>query len=169
MPLLEDNSRRLSNKEFSKEHQYQIDKENKYFFQKLEKTSSCLSPQNWEKDFKQSRKFKKNICAFPAINFQKTMQIKLEREKSFNEKKYSNTTINFNNNKFKKTNFKPINTFKPAKEKCDNHDDVKNEHFSGGETILKDENREINLIFIIEEKRFYFLFFLFKDDIVIIS
>ena len=40
------------------------------------------------------------------------------------------------------------------KNKNDNQNDVNNEHFSGGETIEKDENKEINLIFIIEENRF---------------
>ena len=153
-PLLDDNSKRTSYREFTKEQQYEIQKTNKYFFHKLEKINSCLNSQKWKEDFKQSRKLKKNICAFPTINFQKTMQIKLERERSFNEKKYSNTAINFYNNKFKKTNFKKTNIYKPEKSKNDNQNDINNEHFSGGETIEKDENKEINLIFIYKENRF---------------
>ena len=153
-PLFEDNSKRISYRVFSKEQRYQIEKANKYFFHKLEKTTSCLNSQKWEKDFQKSRQYKKNICEFPNLNFLKTIQIKLEREKSFNEKKYSNTTINFYNNKFNKTNFKSIEIYKPKKNKNDNQNDVNNEHFSGGETIEKNENKEINLIFIIEEKRF---------------
>jgi hypothetical protein len=151
-PLFEDNSKRISYRVFSKEQRYQIEKANKYFFHKLEKTTSCLNSQKWEKDFQKSRQYKKNICEFPNLNFLKTIQIKLEREKSFNEKKYSNTTINFYNNKFNKTNFKKTYIYKP--EKKDNQNDINNEHFSGGETIEKDENKEINLIFIIEENRF---------------
>ena len=153
-PLFEDNSKRISYRVFSKEQRYQIEKANKYFFHKLEKTTSCLNSQKWEKDFQKSRQYKKNICEFPNLNFLKTIQIKLEREKSFNEKKYSNTTINFYNNKFNKTNFKNIEIYKPKKNKNDNQNDVNNEHFSGGETIEKDENKEINLIFIFKEKRF---------------
>lgn len=75
----------MSYREFTKEQKYQIEKTNKYFFHKLEKTTSCLNSQKWKEDFKQSRKLKRNICTFPTINFQKTGQIKLEREKSFNE------------------------------------------------------------------------------------
>ena len=153
-PLFDSNSKRISYREFTKEQQFEIQKTNKYFFHKLEKTNSCLNSQKWKEDFKQSRKLKKNICRFPTINFQKTGQIKLERERSFNEKKYSNTTINFHNNKFSKTNFKKTNIYKPEKNKNDNQNDINNEHFSGGETIEKDENKEINLIFIIEENRF---------------
>ena len=151
-PLLEENSKRISYREFTKEQQYEIKKTNNYFFHKLEKTTSCLNSKKWKEDFQRSRKLKKNICTFPTINFQKTGQIKLEREKSFNEKKYSNTTINFYNNKFNKTNFKKTYIYKP--EKKDNQNDINNEHFSGGETIEKDENKEINLIFIYKEKRF---------------
>ena len=154
MPLFDDNSKKISYRDFSKEQQYEIKKTNNYFYHKLGKATSCLNPKKWKEDFKQSRKLKKNICTFPTINFQKTKQIKLEREKSFNEKKYSNTAINFYNNKFKKTNFKNTKMYKPAKSKTENQIDVNNEHFSGGETVVKDENKEINLIFIIEEKRF---------------
>ena len=153
-PLFEDNSKRISYREFSKEQKYHIEKTNNYFFHRLEKATSCLNSQKWEKDFQKSRQFKKNICQFPNLNFQKTMQIKLEREKSFNEKKYSNTNINFYNNKFNKTNFKSIDIYKPEKNKNNNQNDINNEHFSGGETIEKDENKEINLIFIYEENRF---------------
>ena len=87
-PLFEDNSKRISYRVFSKEQRYQIEKANKYFFHKLEKTTSCLNSQKWEKDFQKSRQYKKNICEFPNLNFLKTIQIKLEREKSFSEKKY---------------------------------------------------------------------------------
>jgi hypothetical protein len=151
-PLFEDNSKKISYRDFTKEQKEQIQKTNNYFFYKLDKTTSCLNSQKWEKDFQRSRQFIKNICEFPNLNFQKTGQIKLEREKSFNEKKYSNTTINFYNNKFNKTNFKKTYIYKP--EKKDNQNDINNEHFSGGETIEKDENKEINLIFIYKEKRF---------------
>ena len=144
----------MSYREFTKEQKYQIEKTNKYFFHKLEKTTSCLNSQKWKEDFKQSRKLKRNICTFPTINFQKTGQIKLEREKSFNEKKYTNTAINFYNNKFNKINFKKTDIYKPEKNKNDNQNDINNEHFLGGETIERDENREINLIFIFKEKRF---------------
>jgi hypothetical protein len=151
-PLFEDNSKKISYRDFTKEQKEQIQKTNNYFFYKLDKTTSCLNSQKWEKDFQRSRQFIKNISEFPNLNFQKTGQIKLEREKSFNEKKYSNTTINFYNNKFNKINFKKTYIYKP--EKKDNQNDINNEHFSGGETIEKDENKEINLIFIYKEKRF---------------
>ena len=146
--LFEDKSKKISYRGFTKEQKYEIQKTNKYFFHRLEKTTSCLNSQKWEKDFQKSRQFKKNICEFPNLNFRKTMQIELERQKSFNEKKYSNTAINFYNNKFNKTNFKVYN---PEKNKNDNQNDINNEHFAGGETIEKDENREINLIFILEK------------------
>ena len=150
-PLFDDNSKKISYRDFTKEQKYEIHKTNKYFFHRLGKTTSCLNSQKWEKDFQKSRQFKKNICEFPNLNFRKTMQIELERQKSFNEKKYSNTAINFYNNKFNKTNFKVYN---PEKNKNDNQNDINNEHFAGGETIEKDENREINLIFIFGENRF---------------
>ena len=153
-PLFDDNSKKISYRDFTKEQKYEIHKTNKYFFHRLEKTTSCLNSQKWEKDFQKSRQFKKNICEFPNLNFRKTMQIELERQKSFNEKKYSNTAINFYNNKFNKTNFKSIDIYNPEKNKNDNQNDINNEHFAGGETIEKDENREINLIFIFGENRF---------------
>ena len=153
--LFEDNSKKISYRGFTKEQKYEIQKTNKYFFHKLENTTSCLNSQKWEKDFQRSRQFKKNICAFPNLNFRKTIQIELKKEKSFNEKKYSNTAINFYNNKSNIINFKKISIYKPDKNKNYNQKDIiNNEHFAGGETIEKDENREINLIFIIDEKRF---------------
>ena len=151
-PLFDVNSKRISYRDFTKEQKYQIQETNKYFFNKLDKATSCLNSEKWEKDFQKSRQFKKNICKFPNLNFHKTMQIKLEREKSFNEKKYSNTAINFYNNKFTKTNFINTDIYKGGKN--ENQDDINNEHFSGGETVVKDENKEINLAFIMEEKRF---------------
>ena len=153
-PLFDDNSKKISYRDFTKEQKYEIQKANNYFFHRLEKTTSYLNSQKWEKDFQRSRQFKKNLCMYPNLNFLKTMQFELEREKSFHEKKYLNTTINFYNNKFNKINFKKTKIYKPEKSKNDNHNDINNEHFSGGETIERDENKEINLIFIYKENRF---------------
>ena len=153
-PFFEDNPKRVSYRDFSKEQRHEIQKANTDFFYKLDRTTSCLNSEKWEKDFQRSRRFKKNICEFPIINFQKTKQIKLEREKSFNERRYCNTIINNSNNRFNRSNFRNTDIYKPERNNTENQDDINNEHFSGGETVEKDENKEINLVFVIKEKRF---------------
>lgn len=103
----------------------------------------------WEKDFQKSRAFKKNICVYPSIDFHKSTQRKIEKEKSENQKVYYNTTVNFENNLFNKTKFKEAKIFE-KKEKDDKK--IDNEHFKNGETELQNDNRTFNLNFIIKNE-----------------
>ena len=83
----------------TREQRLEINADNKYFFRKLNRQSSCYSLNKLNRDFEQSQSFKKNICEFPCIDFMKTT---VEDEKL--PKRYENW-INPNNS-FNKTKFK---------------------------------------------------------------
>ena len=59
----------------TREQKLQITTTNKYFRKKLNKQTSFYSLGQWNKDFEQTRNFKKNICEYPSIDFHKTKRI----------------------------------------------------------------------------------------------
>ena len=149
-PLFENNNNRASCGSFTKEQRFQINNTNKYFFNKLKQKNSVFDFVKWEKDFQNSRAFKRNICEYPTIDFHKSLQRKIEDQKSENQKVYSNTTVNFTKNLFSKTKFKEVKLF----EKKENKDDKKidKEHFLNGETTIEKDERIFRLYFLINDK-----------------
>ena len=105
----------------------------------------------WEKDFQKSRMFKKNICAYPSIDFHKSVQRKIEKEKIENQKNYYNTTVNFYNNLFKKTKFKNVKLYEPKEKEKKDDVNIDNEHFNNGENE-KEEEKKFTLFFLVDEK-----------------
>lgn len=59
---------------FTREEKRDIDITNKYFTKKITRQGSCYKNSQWEKDFKKSQYFKRNICEFPNIDFFKTVR-----------------------------------------------------------------------------------------------
>ena len=150
-PWFENNNKnRASYNSFTKEQKYQIDNTNKYFQNKLKQQKSVLNLGQWEKDFQKSRIFKKNICIYPEIDFHKSLQKKIEEQKSENQKIYSNTTINCNNNLFNKTKFKEVKLYEKKEKKNDKK--VDNEHFVNGETQIQNDDRKFGLCFLVSDK-----------------
>ena len=98
----------------TREQRLEINADNKYFFRKIKKQSSCYSFSQWNRDFEQSQSFKKNICEFPSIDFRKS---KAEDEKL--AKDYDNSVIKDSNNLFKKTKFKSVDLFSEKVKKID--------------------------------------------------
>lgn len=135
---------------FTPEQSFQINYTNKYFFNKLKKKHSVFNLSEWEKDFQKSQNYKKNICSYPSINFHKSNQRKIDKEKNQNKKIYNNTAINFTNNLFNKTKFKDAKIFKPKEKKDDKK--IDKEHFMNGETEIKNDNTEFSLYFIISNE-----------------
>ena len=148
-PLFEYNSIRAPCGSFTPEQKFHINNTNKFFFNKLKCQHSVFSLSEWEKDFQKSQNYKKNICAYPSIDFHKSVQRKIEKEKNENQKIYYNTTVNFSNNLFNKTKFKEVKIYKPQPKKDDKK--IDNEHFLNGETEIQNDNREFELYFIINE------------------
>ena len=146
-PLFENNISRAPYTSFTPEQKYQIDVTNKYFFNKLKNQNTFFNSREWEKDFKQSQIYKKNICSYPCIDFHKSVQRKIEDEKIKNKKIYYNTTVNFYTNLFNNTKFKEFKLFQPNNKRDDNKND--NEHFLNGETEREIENKEFELYFLI--------------------
>lgn len=146
-PLFEFNGNRNPYTTFTREQKYNIDKSNEFFLSRLKNKTSVFNSNDWEKDFIKSRSYKKNICIYPMIDFHKSVQRKLEKEKEENQKMYYNTTVNFNNNLFNKTKFKEVKLFEP-KEKQDDRK-IDNEHYLNGGTEEVNDNREFNIYFII--------------------
>ena len=137
---------------FTKEKIYQINIENNYFFNKIKKKGSVFKITNWEKDFRQTRKYIKNICYYPSINFHKTTQRKLELEKNTNQKSYNNTAINFQNNMFSRTRFKNTLIFSPKMTLTRNRsmrDKKSNEKI----IFKKEDNNEFDIIFVLEDQK----------------
>ena len=148
-PLFENNNNRASYNSFTKEQKFQIDNTNKYFFNKLKQKNSVFDFAKIEKDFQKSRVFKRNICEYPSIDFHKSLQRKLEDQKSENQKVYSNTTINFAKNLFNKTKFKEVKLFEKKEKKDDTK--IDNEHFLNGETQIQNDNRIFGLYFLVSD------------------
>jgi len=96
----------------TREQKLEINADNKYFFRKLNRQSSCYNFNQWNRDFEQSQCFKKNICEFPCIDFRKS---KAEDEKL--GKDYNNSVIKDSNNLFKKTKFKNADLFSDKEKK----------------------------------------------------
>ena len=147
-PLFAYSSRITSNSCLTRERKNQIDCANKFYLKRIKKQNSALNVVEWEKDFKKSRSFKKNICIYPSINFQKSLQQKIDKEKSENRKKYGNKIINCFNNLFKKTKFKNVKFYEPKEIK--NDDNIDNEHFNKGENE-KENEKLFKLFFIVDE------------------
>ena len=159
-PLFEDNKNRVSYRIFSKEELNDKEYNNKYFFNKLNIKNNYPNLKKWERDFQQSRQYKKNICSLPCVDFHKTMQINIDKEKNENKKRYINITLNLDNNKFNKIKFNKVEFHyskerkikeeekEEEKELKREEDEMITEHFSNGETVEKDENKDIELIFI---------------------
>ena len=151
-PLFENHKNRISYRIFTREQRHEIECTNRYFFHKLDNTKKrkFMNLKKWEDDFQKTRKFKENICSFPCIDFHKTMQNQIDCERNERKNNFNNTTLNFNNNKFNKTKFKDVSCYsiKKNKNKKSEENDINNEHFSNGETMVKDENKDIELIFI---------------------
>ena len=147
-----DNNRnnRSSCNSFTKEQKYEIDNTNKYFLNKLKQQKSVLDLGKWEKDFQKSRAFKKNICIYPYIDFHKSLQRKIEEQKTENQKIYSNTTMNLVNNLFNKTKFKEVKLFEKKEKKDDKK--IDNEHFLNGETQIPNDDRKFGLYFLVSDK-----------------
>ena len=148
-PLFDYNSIRPPICSFTPEQKYQINSTNKYFFNKLKTQHSVFNLSEWEKDFLKSQNYKKNICSYPSIDFHKSVQRKVEKEKNENQKLYYNTAVNFSKNLFNKTKFKEIKIYKPKLNKDDKK--VDNEHFLNGETEIQNNTKEFELYFIINE------------------
>ena len=142
------NKSKSSYSSFTREQQYQIDNANKFLFNRIKNKNSVFKVWEWEKDYQQSRIFLKNICEYPSIDFHKSIQRKIEKEKSENQKNYYNTTVNFYTNLFKKTKFKNVKLYKPKEKKNDVN--IDNEHFNNGENE-KEEEKEFTLFFIVDE------------------
>jgi hypothetical protein len=49
-----------------------ITQENQYLLKRLNDRNSFYDTNTWEKDYDKSRKYKKNLCVFPSIDFRKT-------------------------------------------------------------------------------------------------
>ena len=141
-PLFENNINRTPYSSFTPEQRHQIDITNKYFFNKLKKQNTFFNSKEWEKDYKQSQIYKKNICSYPCIDFHKSVQRKIEDEKNKKKKKYYNTTVNFYTNLFNKTKFKEFKIFQPNNKKYD-------EKIDNEQTEREIENKEFELYFII--------------------
>jgi hypothetical protein len=142
------NQSKSSYSSFTREEQYQIDNANKFLFNRIKNKNSVFKIWQWEKDYQQSRLFLKNICEYPSIDFHKSIQRKIEKEKSENQKNYYNTTVNFYTNLFKKTKFKNVKLYRPKEKKNDVN--IDNEHFNNGENE-KEEEKEFALFFIVDE------------------
>ena len=56
---------------FNKEKKLEILKINKYLKDKINNQNSFYNKDKFKKDYEQSQTFKKNICEFPSINFNK--------------------------------------------------------------------------------------------------
>jgi hypothetical protein len=134
---------------FTREQKYQIDCTNKLYFYKINNAIPVINKEKWEKDYQKSRIFKKNLCMYPSIDFQKCLQQKIEKEKSENQKNYFNTTVNSFNNLFQKTKFKNVKFYEP-KEKINNDDNIDNEHFNNGENE-EEKEKLFALYFIVDE------------------
>ena len=146
-PLFDFNSNRSPYSTFTKEQKYNIDKSNEFFFKRLKKKTSVFNLNEWEKDFIKSRSYKKNICEYPMIDFHKSVQMKIEKEKRKNQKMYYNTAVNFCNNLFNKTKFKEVKLYEPKEKQDDRKIDT--EHYLNGETEERNDDREFNIYFII--------------------
>ena len=51
---------------------FKISQENQYLLKRLNDKDSFYDTRTWEKDYDKSQSYKKNICAFPPIDFKKT-------------------------------------------------------------------------------------------------
>ena len=151
-PLIENNFNRTPNFSFTPERQLEILNTNTYFFKKIRHQNSVYDLDRWEKDFQKSQYYKKNICTYPCIDFHKSLQRQLEKEKSKTEILYYNTTINITNNLYNKTKFKEFKVYKPVKNKKKDDKNIDTEHFMGGETEIKNDDREFELCFVIIDK-----------------
>ena len=74
-----------------REKKLEILKVNKYLKNKINKQNSFYNLNKFNKDYKQAQNFKKNICEFPSVNFNKI-------------KNYSSTYSNNRNDNGKKLN-----------------------------------------------------------------
>ena len=151
-PLLDNSNNRIPTFSFSPERQFEISKTNKYFFNKIRHQNSVYDLHKWERDFQRSQYYKKSICTYPSIDFHKTNQRLMEKEKSNTEKIYYNTVININNNLYNKTKFKDVKVYKPVKKVKKNDKNIDTEHFMGGETEIKNDDREFELYFVLIDK-----------------
>ena len=84
------------------------------------------------------------------VDFHKSIQRKIEKEKSLNQQNYYNSTVTFYTNLFKKTKFKKVRLYEPMERKAD--EDIKNEHFNNGENE-KEEEKLFTLFLIIENNQ----------------
>ena len=149
-PLIENNNNaRKPIFSFTPERQEEILKANVYYFNKIRHQRSVYDLDKWERDFQKSQYYKNNICTFPSIDFRKSNQRQIEKEKSNIETIYYNTTINLNNNLYNKTKFKEANVYKPIKKEKKDDKNINNEHFRGGETEIQYDDREFDLYFVI--------------------
>ena len=117
------------------------------FYNRLKNKKSAFNLRKWEKDFKTNQIYKKNICIYPSIDFGKSEQRKMEKEKNINFKMYSNTAVNFYNNLFNKTKFKEVKLFKPQNKK-----DSERTHYEDRFEI-ENGKKEFELHFIIDQNR----------------
>lgn len=152
-PLLDNIDNRIPNFSINPEKQKEIIETNKTYFNRLRHQRSVYDIDKWEKDFRKSQYYKKNICIFPTIEFHKSIQAQIEKEKSNNENIYCNTTININNNLYNKTKFKAVKEYKPIKKVKKDDKNIDNEHFEVGETEIKKDDREFELYFVIIDKK----------------
>ena len=82
-----------------REKKLEILKVNKYLKNKINKQNSFYNLNKFNKDYKQAQTFKKNICEFPSINFNKI------KNRNDNGKKL-NTSIISSTRLFKELKFK---------------------------------------------------------------
>ena len=79
----------------SREKKLEILKINKYLKNKINKQNSLYNIRKFNKDYEQAQCFKKNICEFPSIDFNKNKNysINFSSNRNDNSKKYNTSTI----------------------------------------------------------------------------
>ena len=95
----------------TREQKLEIKAVNKYYINKLKRQSSFYSLGQWNKEFKKSQDFKKNICEFPCIDFHKTKGSFGKDGINEIKKEYNSSIINNGGNFFQKVKFKKIDLF----------------------------------------------------------
>ena len=92
----------------TREQRLEIKAVNKYYINKLKRQSSFYSLGQWNKEFKKSQAFKRNICEFPCIDFHKTKGSFGNDEINEIKKEYNSSVIDNGGNFFQKVKFKKI-------------------------------------------------------------
>ena len=98
---------------------FKISQENQYLMKRLNDRNSFYDTKTWERDYDKSQNYKKNICAFPPIDFKKTklddpnLKNYPKRNKSLSER-IKSLSLNFIKDQafqnFKENNFLIDNT-----------------------------------------------------------